>query len=92
VVCDFRLGRGREGPRQFFGQFEGSHAERYFSEVVRLNPKDPVAHARLRQQQSPPLLDVIRQQIEAARSTALPGGWVRLRFTGNSAFLAAVTL
>jgi transposase len=67
VVFDFRLGRGRDGPKQFLGQFEGllqtdgypaydqiggprmvhaacwSHAERYFSEAVQLNPKDPVA-------------------------------------------------
>jgi len=67
VVFDFRLGRGRDGPRQFLGKFEGllqtdgyaaydqiggpkivhagcwSHAERYFSEVVQLNPHDPVA-------------------------------------------------
>jgi transposase len=67
VVFDFRLGRGRDGPRQFLGNFEGflqtdgyaaydqiggpkmvhagcwSHAERYFSEAVQLNPKDPVA-------------------------------------------------
>ena len=77
-----------------------SHAERYFSEAVQLNPKDPVAtpivaridelfaidaevrrqglglearHAR-RQEQSRPLLDVIRKQIEAARSGALPAG------------------
>jgi hypothetical protein len=124
VVFDFRLGRGRDGPRQFLGQFEGllqtdgyaaydqiggpkmvhagcwSHAERYFSEAVQLNPRDPVAtpimaridelfaidaearrqglsvearHA-LRQEQSRPLLDGIRKQIEAARSTALPAG------------------
>jgi hypothetical protein len=124
VVFDFRLGRGRDGPKQFLGQFEGilqtdgyaaydqiggpkmvhagcwSHAERYFSEVVQLNPQDPVAtpivtridelfaidaearrqrlslearHA-LRQEQSRPLLEGIRKQIEAARSTALPGG------------------
>ena len=124
VVFDFRLGRGRDGPKQFLGQFEGllqtdgyaaydhiggpkmvhagcwSHAERYFSEAVQLNPQDPVAtpivaridelfaidaevrrqglsvearHA-LRQEQSRPLLDGIRKQIEAARSTALPGG------------------
>ena len=77
-----------------------SHAERYFSEAVQLNPKDPVAtpivaqidelfaidaesrrqrlglearHA-LRQEQSRPLLDGIRKQIEAARSTAPPAG------------------
>src|SRR5713226_2759531 len=117
-------GRGRDGPRQFLGQFEGllqtdgyaaydqiggpkmvhagcwSHAERYFSEAVQLNPKDPVAtpivaridelfaidaearrqglslEARhvLRQEQSRSLLNGIRKQIEAARSTALPGG------------------
>jgi transposase len=124
VVFDFRLGRGRDGPRQFLGQFEGllqtdgyaaydqlggqkmvhagcwSHAERYFSEVVQLNPKDPVAtlivaridelfaidaearrqglslearHA-LRQKQSRPLLEGVRKQTEAARSTALPAG------------------
>ena len=69
MVFDFRLGRGRDGPRQFLGQFEGllqtdgyaaydqiggpkivhagcwSHAERYFSEAVQLNPQDPVATA-----------------------------------------------
>jgi len=67
LVFDFRLGRGRDGPKQFLGQFEGllqtdgypaydqiggprmvhaaclSHAERYFSEAVQLNPKDPAA-------------------------------------------------
>ena len=124
VVFDFRLGRGRDGPERFLGQFEGllqtdgyaaydqiggprmvhggcwSHAERYFSEVVQLNPQGSVAtpivtridelfaidaearrqrlslEARyaLRQEQSRPLLDGIRKQIEAARSTALPGG------------------
>jgi len=124
VVFDFRLGRGRDGPRQFLGQFEGllqtdgyaaydqiggpkmvhagcwSHAERYFSEAVQLNPNDAAATAivaridelfaieaearhqglslearhALRQQQSRPLLGVIHQQIEVARSTALPGG------------------
>jgi len=124
VVFDFRLGRGRDGPKQFLGQFEGllqtdgyaaydqiggpkmvhagcwSHAVRYFSEAVQLNPQDPVATAivaridelfaidaearrqalslearhTLRQQQSRSLLDVIQKQIEATRSTALPGG------------------
>jgi hypothetical protein len=123
-VFDFRLGRGRDGPKQFLGQFEGllqtdgyaaydqiggpkmvhagcwSHAERYFSEAVQLNPQDPMATAivaridelfaidaearsqglnvearhALRRQQSQPLLDEIRKQIEAARSMALPGG------------------
>jgi transposase len=124
VVFDFRLGRGRDGPKQFLGQFEGllqtdgyaaydqiggprmvhagcwSHAERYFSESVQLSPQDRVATAivaridelfaidararqqalskearhAVRQEQSRPLLDEIRKQIEAARSTALPGG------------------
>jgi transposase len=124
VVFDFRLGRGRDGPKQFLGKFEGllqtdgyaaydqiggpkivhaccwSHSERYFSEAVKLSPQDPVARAIvaridelfaidaearsqklsleardvLRQQQSRPLLDEIRKQIEAARSGALPGG------------------
>jgi hypothetical protein len=32
------------------------------------------ARHALRQERARPLLDVIRQQIEAARSTALPGG------------------
>jgi transposase len=69
VVFDFRLGRGRDGPKQFLGQFEGllqtdgyaaydqiggpkmvhagcwSHAERYFSQAVQLNPQDPMATA-----------------------------------------------
>jgi transposase len=69
VVFDFRLGRGRDGPKQFLGQFEGllqtdgyaaydqiggpqmvhaccwSHAERYFSKAVQLNPQDPMATA-----------------------------------------------
>ena len=124
VVFDFRLGRGRDGPRQFLGQFEGilqtdgyaaydqiggprmvhaacwSHARRQFFEAVQLNPRDPVAtpivarmdelfaidaevrhqgitlagrHA-LRQEKARPLLDMIRKQIEAARSNALPAG------------------
>jgi hypothetical protein len=124
VVFNFRLGRGRDRPKQFLGPFEGllqtdgyaaydqiggpkivhaccwSHSERYFSEAVQLNPQDPVATAivaridelfaidaearrqalnlearhALRQQQSRPLLDEIRKQIDASRSTALPGG------------------
>src|SRR5208337_937245 len=124
AVFDFRLGRGRDGPKRFLGQFEGilqsdgytaydqiggprmvhaacwAHARRQFFEAVQLNPKDPVAtpivarmdelfaidaeahhqelslearHA-LRHEKAKPLLDEIRKQIEAARSTALPGG------------------
>jgi len=123
VVFDFRTSRGRDGPKQFLGQFAGllqtdgyaaydqiggvgmvhaacwSHAERYFSEVLELNPKDPSAtpivegidelfaidaqgrqqglslEARdaLRQEQARPLLEVIRQQIEATNHRVLPG-------------------
>lgn len=123
VVFDFRPSRGRDGPKQFLGQFAGrlqtdgyaaydqiggpgmvhagcwSHAERYFSEVVELNPQDPLAtpivaqidelfaidaqarqqglslEARdvLRQEKARPLLEVIRQQIEAASGRVLPG-------------------
>jgi transposase len=67
AVFDFQASRGRDGPKQFLGQFAGrlqtdgyatydqiggpgmvhagcwSHAERYFSEVLELNPKDPLA-------------------------------------------------
>lgn len=122
VIFDFRLGRERDGPKQFLGQFNGilqsdgyaaydqiggprlvhvgcwSHAERYFAQALELNPQDPFAtpivvwvaelfaidaqarqhgftlearHA-LRQEKSRPLLEVIRQQVEAARSQVLP--------------------
>jgi transposase len=123
VVFDFRSGRGRDGPKQFLGQFAGllqtdgyaaydqiggpgivhagcwSHAERYFAEAVALNPNDPLAtpivaridelfaidaearrqqlslegRDKLRQEKAPPLLAVIRQQIEAAQRQVLPG-------------------
>jgi len=67
VVFDFQMGRGRDGPKQFLGQFNGllqtdgykaydhtggpnmvhaacwSHAVRYFDDVIKLNPRDPVA-------------------------------------------------
>jgi len=122
VVFDFRLGRGRDGPRRFLGQFEGilqtdgyaaydqiggsrmvhaacwAHARRQFFEAVQLNPRDPVATpivARMdqlfavdaearcralsltarhvqRQETAKPLLDEIRNEIEAAQSVALP--------------------
>ena len=122
VVFDFRAGRGRDGPKQFLGRFEGllqtdgyvayhqvggtklvhaacwAHVERYFTEILQLNPQDAVAtpivkridelfaidadarqrglslesrHA-LRQEKARPLLDSIRQQVEAARCSALP--------------------
>lgn len=75
-----------------------SHVERYFAEILQLNPQDAVAtpivthidelfaidgYARqqglsldsrhaLRQEKAKPLLDSIRQQVEAARCSALP--------------------
>lgn len=122
VVFDFRLGRGREGPKLFLGNFEGllqtdgyaayekvggpqlvhaccwAHARRKFFEAHQLSPGESVAkgivilidelfgidaEAReqncdlaardaLRQQQARPLLDTIKQEIEAARGQALP--------------------
>jgi len=121
-VFDFQASRGRDGPKQFLGQFAGllqtdgyaayehigglemvhaccwSHAERYFSEVLELNPQDPLAtpmveridelftidaqawqqglslEARdaLRQEKARPLLEIIRQQVEAADRQVLP--------------------
>jgi hypothetical protein len=122
VVFDFRLGRGRDGPKEFLGRFEGilqtdgyvaydrvggpnivhaacwAHARRGFVDAVKLNPSDAAAtsivaridelfgidaHARernldfaarhaLRRQHAGPLLDVIRQEVEAVRANALP--------------------
>lgn len=122
VVFDFRLGRGREGPKRFLGPFEGilqsdgyaayenvggpkvvhaccwAHSRRKFFEALKLHPEDRAAmqivrhidelfaidaqareqkldHAAryaLRLQQARPLLDLIKQQIEAARAEALP--------------------
>jgi transposase len=122
VVFDFRLGRGREGPKKFLGQFEGilqtdgyaayeqvggpkmvhaacwAHARRKFFEALKLNPGDRAAmhivaridelfsidaqaraenfdHAArhaLRLEQARPLLDLIQQKIEVARTEALP--------------------
>ncbi len=122
VVFDFRLGRGREGPKKFLGQFEGilqsdgyaaydhvggpsmvhavcwAHSRRKFFEAMKLHPDDRIAtrivaridelfaidaqaradnldHAArhaLRLERAIPLLDTIKQQIEAARADALP--------------------
>ncbi len=122
VVFDFRLGRGREGPKRFLGQFEGilqsdgyaayeqvggpkmvhagcwAHSRRNFFEALKLHPGDRVAtrivaridelfaidaqartenldQARrqaLRLDQARPLLDLLKQEIEAARVDALP--------------------
>jgi len=122
IVFDFRMGRGREGPKQFLGQFEGilqtdgytaydrtggpkmvhaacwAHARRKVFDALKLNPDDRVArqlvgrtdelflidaearnagmdhtarHA-LRQERSRPLLDIIKEEMEAAHVAALP--------------------
>ena len=122
TVFDFRMGRGREGPKRFLGQFEGilqtdgytaydttggpkmvhaacwAHARRKLFEALKLNPDDRVArqlvgrtdelflidaeardagldHAArhaLRQERSRPLLDIIKQEMQAAQIAALP--------------------
>jgi transposase len=122
AVFDFRLGRSREGPRQFLGNFEGilqtdgyaayeqvggpkmvhavcwAHSRRKFVDALKLNASDKVAsrivasidelfsvdaHARaanlnpaarylLRVEQSAPLLEKIKRQIEEALAGALP--------------------
>jgi len=122
AVFDFRMGRGREGPKLFLGQFEGilqtdgyiaydhtgglkmvhaacwAHARRKVFDALKLNPDDRVArqlvertdelflidaaardsgmdhtarHA-LRQERSRPLLDIIKDEMEAAQVAALP--------------------
>jgi transposase len=123
VVFDFRMGRDREGPANFLGNFDGllqtdgyaaydrgvggakmvhaacwSHARRYFVDAVKLNTQDAAAvrivelmdklfaidaqardekmdhtarHA-LRQQEAPPLLDKIHDQILAMSQIVLP--------------------
>jgi transposase len=122
VVFEFRLGRGRDGPRQFLGKFEGllqtdgyiayqgvggpklvhaccwAHSRRKFFDAAKLNPGDAAAtrvvvaidelfaidaqaRARnldvaarqaLRGAQAPPLLEIIRGRVEAARTESLP--------------------
>jgi tetratricopeptide (TPR) repeat protein len=121
-VFDFRMGREREGPKQFLGDFEGilqtdgygardriggkgivhaacwAHARRKFLEAVKLNPKDQTsirivaqinglfaidAQARqeslslmdrhvLRLEKTKPLLEQVKETIQAARGSALP--------------------
>jgi transposase len=122
VVFDFRLGRGREGPKNFLGEFEGilqtdgyaayervggmkithaacwAHARRKVFDALQLNPEDRIAaqlvaridelfaidaearnagmdeaarHA-LRLERSRPLLEVLRNEMEATRTAALP--------------------
>jgi transposase len=122
TVFEFRMGRGREGPKRFLGQFEGilqtdgyiaydgtggpkmvhaacwAHARRKLFDALKLNPDDRVArhlvgrtdelflidaearnagmhHAArnaLRQARSRPLLDIIKQEMQAAQVAALP--------------------
>jgi hypothetical protein len=126
VVFDFRLGRGREGPKEFLGQFAAIlqtdgyaaydqvggpkmvhaccwtrgalWARRKFFEAAKLNPGDAAAtrivaridemfaidarareqnldHAArhaLRLEHAKPWLEIIRQEIEAARGASLP--------------------
>jgi transposase len=122
VVFEFRLGRGRDGPKKFLAGFNGilqtdgyaaydkiggpklvhaacwTHSRRKFFEAHQLSPGESVAKGivlliddlfgidaqaraqnldlaardRLRQQQARPLLETIRQKIEAAREQALP--------------------
>lgn len=122
TVFDFQLGRGRDGPKRFLGNFEGilqtdgysayegiggdgivhaacwAHARRKVFEAMKLSPDDRVAtqlvariddlfavdaEARnaglddaprhvLRQERSRPLLDTLRAEMEAARSSVLP--------------------
>ncbi len=122
TVFEFRMGRGREGPKRFLGQFEGilqtdgytaydrtggpkmvhaacwAHARRKVFDALKLNPGDRVArqlvgridelflidgeardadldHAArhaLRQERSRPLLDIIKQEMQAAQLAALP--------------------
>jgi transposase len=123
VVFDFRMGRNREGPAHFLGNFEGllqtdgyaaydrgvggekmvhaacwSHARRYFVDAIKLNKQDAesarivelmnslfaidarardekmdhAARHALREQQAPPLLDKIHEQVLAMSKIVLP--------------------
>jgi transposase len=122
AVFEFRLGRGRDGPKQFLGNFEGilqtdgygaydrvggpkivhaacwAHARRQFVDAVKLNPTDatatrivaridelfamdalaraqnldPAARHALRSERAGPLVESIRQEIEAAGRAVLP--------------------
>ena len=122
MVFDFRLGRGREGPKRFLAQFEGilqsdgyaayeqvggpkivhaccwAHSRRKYIEALKLHPEDRtamrivaridelfaidaearsadldhLARHKLRLQRSRPLLELLKPQIEAAQTEALP--------------------
>jgi hypothetical protein len=121
AVFEFQMGRGREGPKGFLGEYSGilqtdryvayervggpemvhaacwAHARRKFVDAVKLHPGDVAARQiveridelfgidrlareqemdraarhQLRLQQSPPLLETIRREIETARSVVL---------------------
>ena len=121
-MFDFCMGRGREGPKEFLGQFEGilqtdgyvayervgrpklvhagcwAHSRRKFFDAVKLNPHDAVAthivklidelfgidalaredkldhsarHLR-RLESASPVVETIREEVEAARNASLP--------------------
>jgi transposase len=122
VVFEFRMGRGREGPKEFLGQFEGilqtdgyvvydhvggpklvhagcwAHSRRKFFDAAKLNPSDAVAtrivkliddlfgidavareekldHAArhvLRLERAQPLVEIIHEEVKAARDASLP--------------------
>jgi Transposase and inactivated derivatives len=136
VVFDFRLGRVREGPKEFLGNFEGllqtdgyvayekvggaklvhaacwAHARRKFYEAHALDPAETAAKGvvelidelfamdaeararncdlkardRLRQQKAPPLLEVIKQNVEAVKGRALPSS----KLAGAAAYTLAL--
>jgi transposase len=62
VVFDFRLGRGRDGPKKFLGQFEG---------ILQTDGYGAYDHVG-GLERSKPLLEVIRMEAEAARDASLP--------------------
>lgn len=122
VVFDFRLGRGREGPKRFLGQFDGilqsdgyaayeqvggpkivhaccwAHSRRKYIEALKLHPEDRtaarivaridelfsidaearaanldhLARHKLRLERSRSLLALLKPQLEAAQTEALP--------------------
>jgi hypothetical protein len=61
-VFDFRLGRGRDGPKKFLGQFEG---------ILQTDGYGAYDHVG-GLERSKPLLEVIRMEAEAARDASLP--------------------
>ena len=74
AVFDFRLGRGRHGPKQFLGPFEGILQSDGYTAYEHVGGPKMVHAARhaLRLEQARPLLDIIHQEIERARAHALP--------------------